>query len=469
VRFDYYQLLRKWRVDLRRYGIRLTYDLTIPEPAVDLLERYKELDELEAEIEQGFEFDLQAEDITYETWANYAGKYGAVVEPPPRLYRAVQGTKVGGPWGPGEAHVDMITVTCPDGYSWYDASPPMILRCIPEQAADVFAGGATNLYSLSMNPMNSEVTFGIIQNGATEQLVSIRVFFMVEDSTYQAWQSKTYHALREAASRAHFDRRQSLQERRERLLAEANGEDALTLRKLEREELMKNVLRWLFGPSFKFAPPGAVAGYFDATGAVISRTAAGALNHGRLISFLHQALEWENLNSFLYPYFWTPRPRWKRRLSIRHDDPIHEAFLRAGAARVVIPIRRGWENAFLALLSTGTISSVSHPYQTIAEEIENFANTNYPGIVPANPADIDPEEATEAAEGNLVASWYEYTPTSALDLKIGEMAPVEGEFMSSGFAPASPPQPWWLDPAVGQAAADVLAGIAGRLASGKDD
>src|SRR5262249_34382071 len=32
VRVDYYQLVRKWRVDLYRYGLRMTYDLTIPEP-----------------------------------------------------------------------------------------------------------------------------------------------------------------------------------------------------------------------------------------------------------------------------------------------------------------------------------------------------------------------------------------------------------------------------------------------------
>ena len=31
-RLDYYQLIRKWKVELVRYGVRLTYDITIPEP-----------------------------------------------------------------------------------------------------------------------------------------------------------------------------------------------------------------------------------------------------------------------------------------------------------------------------------------------------------------------------------------------------------------------------------------------------
>ena len=33
-RIDFYQLVRKWQVDLYRYGVRLTYDLTIPEPGI---------------------------------------------------------------------------------------------------------------------------------------------------------------------------------------------------------------------------------------------------------------------------------------------------------------------------------------------------------------------------------------------------------------------------------------------------
>jgi hypothetical protein len=46
VRYDFYQLMRKWRVNLHRYGVRLTYDLTIPEPAYDLLAPYIELEKL---------------------------------------------------------------------------------------------------------------------------------------------------------------------------------------------------------------------------------------------------------------------------------------------------------------------------------------------------------------------------------------------------------------------------------------
>jgi hypothetical protein len=37
LRIDFHQMLRQWRVDLYRYGIRLTYDIVVPAPGIDLL------------------------------------------------------------------------------------------------------------------------------------------------------------------------------------------------------------------------------------------------------------------------------------------------------------------------------------------------------------------------------------------------------------------------------------------------
>jgi hypothetical protein len=35
MRVDYYKLLRKWRVDLIRYGLRMTYDIVIPQSRLE--------------------------------------------------------------------------------------------------------------------------------------------------------------------------------------------------------------------------------------------------------------------------------------------------------------------------------------------------------------------------------------------------------------------------------------------------
>ena len=121
VRYDFYRLMRKWRVNLHRYGVRLTYDLTIPEPAVDLMEIYAELEELENLLEKGFEFALAPEALTRHTWQHYANLHGADVEPPPPVCLSVQVTKLSGPFMGEERkqqHLDELHIAVPEGYAF---------------------------------------------------------------------------------------------------------------------------------------------------------------------------------------------------------------------------------------------------------------------------------------------------------------------------------------------------------------
>jgi len=50
MRIDYFSMMRKWRVRLYRYGLRLTYDVVIPEPGGALRKAYAQLDELRGKI-----------------------------------------------------------------------------------------------------------------------------------------------------------------------------------------------------------------------------------------------------------------------------------------------------------------------------------------------------------------------------------------------------------------------------------
>ena len=62
--------------------------------------------------------------------------------------------------------------------------------------------------------------------------------------------------------------------------------------------------------------------------------------------------------------------------------------MRSGSARVVLTVRKGWENAWTTFVESGGFDQTllgDHPYLTIADEIRNYDETNYPGIPPANP------------------------------------------------------------------------------------
>ena len=201
---------------------------------------------------------------------------------------------------------------------------------------------------------------------------------------------RAWTALREAAKSRYEDHRALVKERLAKLQEELGGQDPLSLRKIEREEVMKGVLRWLFGPSFTFVPPSLPSDLYDYDEVVRSNSVWGhVLAHGEIIRFLHHAIEWENMTYFLYPYFWSHTSRWDLKKYLDHPDFQHRAFLKAGAARVVLTVRPGFETDFVSFVETGSSGPLgsSHPYITIAQEIEAFAKTNYPGIRAANPVD----------------------------------------------------------------------------------
>ena len=56
IRIDYHQMVRKWKVDLIRYGLRMTYDIVVPNPASALMERYEQIYDLDQQIEE-YNFD----------------------------------------------------------------------------------------------------------------------------------------------------------------------------------------------------------------------------------------------------------------------------------------------------------------------------------------------------------------------------------------------------------------------------
>ena len=56
-----------------------------------------------------------------------------------------------------------------------------------------------------------------------------------------------------------------------------------------------------------------------------------------------------------YPYFWGRKDHWMSRVTIDDRDPQFAEFLKAGAARVVLSVRKAFENAVLHFMETGEI------------------------------------------------------------------------------------------------------------------
>jgi hypothetical protein len=58
-----------------------------------------------------------------------------------------------------------------------------------------------------------------------------------------------------------------------------------------------------------------------------------------------------------YPYFWGKKDDWPTLAQLSDPDPVFQQFLQAGAARVQVPVRPGFEAGVLTYLSTGVLWS----------------------------------------------------------------------------------------------------------------
>jgi hypothetical protein len=128
---------------------------------------------------------------------------------------------------------------------------------------------------------------------------------------------------------------------------------------------------------------------------------------GSRVRFFEQAFEWDKMSYVLYPYFWGRRSKWIDRLQLNHEDPLFENFLRAGYARIVIPVRKEFESAVAFFLLTGQpwlgggLPSIGDKlYLPITEELKE--QTGAPG--------------NEQPVGD---PWFVYLPTRLVKLRTG--------------------------------------------------
>ena len=85
--------------------------------------------------------------------------------------------------------------------------------------------------------------------------------------------------------------------------------------------------------------------------------AAAATALAPYIRFFEQAVEWQHLECAFFPYFWGSRHSWISKILDAETNPLFADFISSGAARVVLPIRPGYEHAVERFLNTGMIPS----------------------------------------------------------------------------------------------------------------
>ena len=116
------------------------------------------------------------------------------------------------------------------------------------------------------------------------------------------------------------------------------------------------------------------------------------------------------MSYLFYAYYWADKCDWASLMQSENDDAIFQAFLQSGMARVVVPIRQQFTEAFAYYLQTGDIwlgndlvaGDMNDLYLSIAEEMQTptgIVEEEWETRVPTSLAIIQGKSAFLGEEG----------------------------------------------------------------------
>ena len=132
--------------------------------------------------------------------------------------------------------------------------------------------------------------------------------------------------------------------------------------------------------------------------------------YGEQVKFLVQAFDWSLMSYLFYPYYWADKCDWAALMQSKDSDLIFQAFLQAGMARVVVPVRPEFEEAVTFYLETGDIwlggglvaESEGSLYQSILEDlhtVQGIVEDEWETRVPTTLAIVQNKSAQLNQEG----------------------------------------------------------------------
>jgi hypothetical protein len=361
-----YQWIDKvYEAQVFNFGKRLLYEAIIPEPAAFLIEMRKksgrpETMELQRPPDPTFgPLDLNA----WNYWV-FARRYDVVgaVEPPPAEYvtvpfstKDVQDTdgsmyvkhNIPIPPGYGALHVAYVWTMA---HKWPSASYYVII------GSNLIYQSVASVDTRNPNGALAGETDWLPLSIAGYETVRLNLIFSIvcqrQPVHLERWQLRTYETLMKGYKRQKEEYEERLANMQALMRAQMLlGGGSRQNRQTEEVELKKAFLSILTNQHFDV---------FDAVQASTpdaypEADISAAAQQSGFVSFFERAFEWQNMLYFFYPYFWGRKAEWDERVMIQDSDPQFEAFLKAGAVRVVVPVRPGFEGAVAHYVETGQV------------------------------------------------------------------------------------------------------------------
>lgn len=428
------------------YGLRQMFDFMIPEPA-SYLRYLRTLDDKSIKAPNPpVPLENDAPNASAINNANYlmlGARYhvNGLKEPPPLFVvnrtSLSHGTEGDSEEGQPRSRTS-IDMDIPSGYKPLWAFASIIALTDDDPTVSVIVGEANTVWQPSTNEVvnvgsghdmaRSNLLFldvGSAPNPQTETaklplhavafetttfVVNLKIVYRRLDDYYRDWQIDTYEKI----AAAYQDRLAEHRQLVETLEAEARTDEEFELQfgsppsvneKIIREELKKHCLSAIRRERFdEFdATQDADPPYFEFI---------EAETEGSQIRFFEHAFEWDQMQYVLYPYFWARKKTWDDRFLEEHPDHKFLEFLKAGSARVSVPVRPGFEVAVSHFLETGNL------WNGNTEEPE-IGDPMYFAIVD----EIRERTGGDKGEQPVGDPWETRIPTSLILLRDGETLP----------------------------------------------
>ncbi len=293
---------------------------------------------------------------------------------------------------------------------------------------------------------------------------NIEVQCKLTDKGFAKWQYQTYEKIVAAWQKlqADYEEKVSALQFQKGTTGPLGAADPETNRQIERNELKRSCIALLansneFTKGFdalmpKTPIPNPPPDSLFAPDLTVAET------RGSWVRWFEQAFEWDKIGYVFYPYYWGRASEWITRLDWKNDDPLFLNFLQAGYARVVIPVRNGFEDAINFFVLTG------QPWLGggLPEIGDGGQNPLYLSITD----EIKEQTGAPGDEKSYERPWEIRLPTTLIRLRDDDKLPM-WKWDPPGTYPPSPPSLWTWEEDKASEQNGSMSALSERSGSGK--
>ena len=256
--------------------------------------------------------------------------------------------------------------------------------------------GSVNFsFTTNVNNLSGPIVYRISYRKTTSVDVKLTLFCVSAPELYDKWQKDSYKSLMDAYNLRLEEYKRKLEEEKankeaERLTKEEESRNTNPEinRLTEQRELKRLSIEMLahpycydFGKSFYNCKEYKCKSNCSENQAVIPQIiqTKELEDFAKFSQFFETVFDWDILSYTLYPYYYNEKCNWLELLQTKNPDPIFQAFLQSGMAKVIVPVRPQYERAVMWYIETGEINmdnelipdTLDEKYQTTLEDLEN--------------------------------------------------------------------------------------------------